>query len=519
MRSPTEPTTIEDLPAEMIFELFKYLSLKDISTCSMVNKRFRFLYSGFRVYTLAVIEPFDCSDWSGLDGKIEYQKCYPATFYRLINMPLLSNLKRLALSVDFDLNELNKFSERLVHLEISGIALGEKKVNLNLPHLSFLAILWWDGTCPISLNWAKLNNLVYRKLKNEHLLEIKHPETIRSLRTDIFDSKLAAFVNVKSLVTRQFKVINKNTLLWLPNLKALRFEENIYRTVGFEFENAIGSTERIKRTLKGFVRHAKLLKRPDFYFLFAGFLLSKTMVDEIDFGVQVAEGCEYLFDEYIYTKNHHFLEPDAPLKFIFRLHYTLLMRILGGEIPGWFFEKFTCVDWLTASEIEDEEHFLWFAKSLKSVTTLDLNHSQRSPEFFEKLHAMIPKLEQLDLGQGHALPLSFEFVNKLQRLKWLCLDGEELLLFESLAYLVRWLSKLRSPGFFRFKWKETKFFIDKEGDSKVCKVCKKSIQNDYRTLFETEDPDEILCFFKQFSKNKKSSLTRLVRWVRSPFVA
>lgn len=47
--SLAKPTTIEDLPPEMIRELFKRLNPKDLLACSMVHKRLSSLYSGFKV--------------------------------------------------------------------------------------------------------------------------------------------------------------------------------------------------------------------------------------------------------------------------------------------------------------------------------------------------------------------------------------------------------------------------------------------------------------------------------------
>ena len=62
---------------------------------------------------------------------------------------------------------------------------------------------------------------------------------------------------------------------------------------------------------------ARALRGSDFRFSFAGFPLSKAMLDKIDFGVQIEqdddEGTEYaeLSDEYIYVKNHRLIRPST----------------------------------------------------------------------------------------------------------------------------------------------------------------------------------------------------------------
>ena len=93
----SSPTSIDDLPSEMICELFKHLCPKDLVTCSMVNKRWH-NYAGFKVHRLVVANYRVDDKWYHSDRKIEDQElCSSERFSRLANKPLLSNLKHLAL--------------------------------------------------------------------------------------------------------------------------------------------------------------------------------------------------------------------------------------------------------------------------------------------------------------------------------------------------------------------------------------------------------------------------------------
>ena len=109
----------------MICELFKNLRLKDLAACSLVNKRWNSIYSGFRVHRLVIVESyFDHENkWYHSDRLIEDNEwCCSKVFNVLFASPLLSNLKYLALPnrrSEFDLNRLNSF-DQLRQLEIRG---------------------------------------------------------------------------------------------------------------------------------------------------------------------------------------------------------------------------------------------------------------------------------------------------------------------------------------------------------------------------------------------------------------
>lgn len=110
-------TAIEDLPPEMVTELFRLVfdpkNPNDIVACSTVNKRWHSIYSTFRVDRLVAVDDvhFYLSKWCYSDQKIdEKELCRPEMFARLADQPLLSNLKYLGLcgkSSQFDLAKLN----------------------------------------------------------------------------------------------------------------------------------------------------------------------------------------------------------------------------------------------------------------------------------------------------------------------------------------------------------------------------------------------------------------------------
>ena len=148
-------TSIEDLPPEMIGELFKCLQPRDLIMCSMVNKRWRSIYAGFKVHRLvaSVDGGYDLHKWYYSNWRIEEaERCSAAIFIPLVKKPLLSNLRHLALcgyKFKFDLNRLNRFKQ-LVQLEISFGWFSKKKVNLKLPRLKVLAIHSYNERCPLS---------------------------------------------------------------------------------------------------------------------------------------------------------------------------------------------------------------------------------------------------------------------------------------------------------------------------------------------------------------------------------
>ena len=133
MSSPSKPTepaaSIDDLPPEMICELFEYLQPKDLAACSMVNKRWHSIYGGFRMHRLVAVDYdnwyYDLGKWYNSNQAIREERSHLKIFRLLAEKPLLSNLKHLALSGELDLNELNRFRQ-LVHLEIK-IGFSSKK--------------------------------------------------------------------------------------------------------------------------------------------------------------------------------------------------------------------------------------------------------------------------------------------------------------------------------------------------------------------------------------------------------
>ena len=82
------------------------------------------------------------------------------------------------------------------------------------------------------------------------LLDVKHPETIRLLDTGMRGPKLAQFRNVDCLVTDEFEVLSKTTLLLLPSLKEVRFRCGVRSVFIYVFKREIDSLDRMKRALK-----------------------------------------------------------------------------------------------------------------------------------------------------------------------------------------------------------------------------------------------------------------------------
>ena len=501
MNQPTNPATrsttgIDDLPPEMICELFEYLQPKDLVVCSMVNRRWHSIYAGFKVQSLAIIDPEDPFNWHESNQPIrKVERCTWWMFCNLKEKPLLSNLKHLALRGDhleFDLNKLNRF-QQLVHLEIDTHLVG--KVHLNLPRLEVLAIHHWNLRCSVSIDCPLLSTLLYAGEDEEDaiLLKVKHPETIRKLETNMVGRHLAPFKNVRCLVTNQFEAINKATLLSLPALKELRFNRSIGSVFDVKPRQRVSTVDRVKRTLSEFMDEAKKLKGSDFQFTFAGLRLTNVNVEQIDFGVQVDEsGRERVHNEYVYMKNYHLIESGA-LHFVRQVHYTRLLSNVTGEFPRCFFQKFTGIETvLVDGVVEDADQFLWFLKSLRFLRCLVLAKTGLGQEFYDQLPASARSLNRLDLrgGRENELQLNFDFIDRLSRLSLLYIEPVS---FESVPSLVRMSGKLAKACFHvRLRAENVE----------MCKYSGKwIILKKGGSVFVGQNPDEVVNFIEGLQSN------------------
>ena len=484
-------STIEDLPPEMIGELFEYLSLKDLAACSLINKRWHSIYSNFKLHSLVATDWDDAFRWYNTNQTVEEKCiCSLAMFSRLVEKPLLSNLKHLAISMygpEIELNQLNRF-QQLVHLEITVTCLNQTEVHLNLPNLKVLVFHYRSLYCVLSIDSPLLSTLVYSGIdKDMNRFKVKHPEIIRKLETHMVAEKLAPFESVECLVTGEFEAINKATLLALPRLRELRYTLDIWYF--FKLEERIGTADRVKRTLSEFLNEAKKLRGSDFRFTFVGLQLTNVNVDQIDFGVQVKEGKETVSNECFYMKNYHLIELGA-LDFVGHIDYIRLLNHVTGEFPRFFSQKFTgIVEVAATAKVPDPDHFVWFLKSLRSPRDLFLEKTGLSQEFFNKLPALASSLTRLTLNGGHCEnELNLDFIGRLSRLS--SLKIETVFSLESLPLLIRWLGRLKE-GKFRIRWREEDFSIEKNRFSSEWEVKKAG-----EFLFESEKPEEIANFFQ-----------------------
>ena len=489
-------TSIEDLPLEMISELFKNLPPKDLASCSMVNKRWHSIYTSFKLQSLVATDSEDTFRWYHSNRPIqEAERCSRWMFVCLIEKLLLSNLKHLAVCIwrpEFDLNVLNRF-QQLVHLEINFFPPDQKRTHLSLSSLKVLAFHEWNNRCPLSIDCPHLITLLYRgEPQDANLLKVKQPETIRKLETNMVGGKLVPFKSVECLVTRRFKGISTATLLSLPRLRELQYNGNIREMFEEESRRGPGIVDRLKRILGELLDEAKKLRGNDFRFSFSGFQLTSTMLKQIDFGVQTNESIrrEYVNMEYVYMKNYHLIEPGA-LHFVHHVNYSDLLSYATGEFPLCFSQKFTNIYLVYATaKVQDVDHFLRFLKSLKSLNRLELLKTELGQAFYDQLPAVAPSLLGLYLAVGHCedgLQVNFDFLGRLSRLS--SLHIEPAISLESFPSLTKSLGRLEECNFL-VQLRKEQIRIEKELDSTEWMTWRAG-----RLLFETENLEEILNFF------------------------
>ena len=499
----------------------------------------RHLIKSYHSDRMFVTSDFNRSKWYHSDQLVkEKELCY-LKFAHLVDQPLVSNLKHLALcdeSPEFDLNKLNQF-DQLTHLEIDR-CLGEQPVNLHLPELRVLAIHRFNEHCRLSIDCPELEVLLYRgEPEDENLLDVKHPETIRKLETDMVGAKLDQFENVKCLVTKTLFSIHQNTLQSLPNLKELRCNASI---MGLERElrkyrqhYRTGYCEEIQLLLRQFLDALEKLRRSDLQFIVSGFQMDiEKLEDDIEFWWPKKLGLMRFSEEYFFIRNHNLI--DEPMDFIKKLNYTLLMENQAGMARKSFYRKFTGVKEVHSGPwtVEYPSHFLSLLKSLGSLIILDLRQSGLGPDFYEQLPTAVPQLVQLVLQEcpeecgvfngwkmedeypgiekckklDCMLEMNFDFIDQLPHLSRVYVHQNLTLL--SMCSLLRWADRLEEIEFC-FSVKAERFLVKKTAGSEEFEVFKTSLINEQRRL-KTKNPVEVVEFFESLQNASEDSSVKKI---------
>ena len=528
-----DTATIEDLPPELVLEIFKLFDLnqpKDLKACSMINKRWHALYVSFSANHLAALQNFERrSEW--IPRKPANADTIGLDLFTLLShqdpVPLISKIKSLLLSGQaFEQPPrgpvLNCFKS-LKNLQIDFALMGTKEFIIRLPNLVFLAFHHTNNSCPVKIDCPNLNTLLYpNEPVDLSLLTLIHPETIIKLATNMELDKLRRFTNVRRLVTMNMQLIDQDTLTKLPRLSVLHLNSPIPAILEDEVENAkllreraeqhnraVGLEDvqgpfdedrvehpmqealvRVKAILNVFMAKVKEAKRP-IIFRFAGFRLDLKKLEEIDFGVHIdLNGEESASIEYIYMKNYHLLERDS-LDFLRHINYNKVIDIIP-EIPKCFAEKFTGVEEVRASAGNvREDRLIAFLEKMPKLKKFHLIASDRfSQTFYDRLPDAVSRLADLRMDQDdqEEVRLDFRFVSKLKRLTALFINNP--MYIQCLPQLVANLEKL-SQVYLCIVFKQSKYSIRKQGTGKILIMNSQLI-----TVLETTRIDQVLNFFE-----------------------
>ena len=464
----TEPATLNDLPAEMVCEVLRWLPLEDLVELKMTAKRYLQIVSDFKVKKL------DVSNYERSDSH-----CWPALFIHQLARPTLSRLQQLTIEdfpEHFDLNQLNRF-DRLVQLKITRLP-EDEDIRLDLPELREFEVAF-NETCKLRINSAKLEKLIYNGKNGGNLLQVDHPETVVYLDSDLSEEKLRSFRNLRHLrSSSNFYILDERTLSDFPDLKEIAYTgtyEDVNDILDEEFDG-LNDLNYITRFLERFMARKKELDRTDLRVQFVSFELvdDKEIKDYKfeDFYMCLRFGAYNLYDPvdeiYLHAQNYDQLIGTFET---YRVDYCQLMRIFD-RIPDDFFSKFVGIWRVDAYDYEDEEHLLRFLQSVPNLREFEARAEIIGESFFdqlsescsESLRSIVLTVEAKEILQNVNFPYLFPVLSKLHLEMDLSLEE------------FRWLLNMSWCGSFNVKFSlagieycVTRRLWDSENDVFLCR--------------------------------------------------
>ena len=221
---------INDLPADDLWPIiFKNLSIQDLITCRLVNKKFKKFISSANLINKLIIGQLNYNNddlyWYYNNTPIKDEDIISLKCFRSIKSRSIFNLDKYLKYLkindkEFELEELSNLIN-LESLEFGSLQLGEKfNYNQQIIHSNNLKVIVCNSIdLSIQLNESKLEKIHFHNMNRIKLNG--NPESIKHIVTRNYDNRLEIFKNLEIMELEDIS-INENLLIIFKYLKQLK---------------------------------------------------------------------------------------------------------------------------------------------------------------------------------------------------------------------------------------------------------------------------------------------------------
>lgn len=439
---------LNNLPPELLIQIFQYLPIKNRLHLKTVSKKFNHLLSLLKPESLTILaeNEFELNYFFSTKPIKSNEVVVNRNEDLLLSAKLNSifiNLKKLTTYFYSDtLIQLSHFYnqfDKLEKLTIYHRCRVENKIVLNLDHLRTLKIILDFGS-DFELNTPRLTKLECEDLDN---FKFNYPNTIKILKVEFFDNSFninfEKFTNLELLVisSEEWTLITNNLIRKLPSLKELHFASHTYvnnEVLDLSFDH------RLFKNLK--------------LFQFGFNVSSDVEITNENFpDCKSSEVTKFLIKNFEKTANKVHFRFE-------KLDYNEIINNGKHLIEKKFYEKFSgFLNLKISGQVEDENQLLDFLKKVKPEG-LKFKDALLSRSFFDQLSYQCSFIRELKFkgSNGKILDFSkdFQFVYRLENLSTILFLGKI-----HLNYVIELYEKCENLS-------EVSFIIDKMNQINFC---------------------------------------------------
>lgn len=396
---------MDSLPVELIFHIFRYISINDLINCRQVCKKFKNVCEEKKIDQLIIDEATNCETIQFQDSNklttinnniIEFSKILPhkSTF------KLDQNLIRLEIvyfeGSEFELNFLNsllKLEELLIR------SCEEGQYMISLPNLRiFDANIYDHDGYRFYLNTPKLQSINCFLLE---LIEIENPLAIKKLKCEDFDDQIIEFQNLEYLEYQNaIEYVDRDILMNFENLKEL----HLYCTSP-DSNQRFSPDAYVIDSVSYIMKQKLVLRRMNFNLYLQGVLIKDK---------NVLNDFAYSSDLEFQIKNFDSLV--GCVSRVENVNYTDLINLMGNNIPTTYFTKFCSIQKVKVTgKVNDGQHLIWFLKNLKCLNKLSLKYASLDQKFYNSL-SEVYQLQYLKINECSGFKINYEFIQKMKSL-------------------------------------------------------------------------------------------------------